>query len=106
MPELTEREALEALNELRSNVVFTQSATWSNVMYPLVAILNAAGFELNENPSDDQVANHLFGYGGGGGFPGHEVKEPGRERNESGYDARVTAKHVREKNEKLKERLS
>jgi len=102
---LTEREALEALNELRSNVIFTQSASWSNMMYPLVAILNATGFELNENPTDDQVANHLFCYGGAGGFPGHEIEEPGRERNEPGYDARRVARQVRERNEKLKERM-
>lgn len=105
MAELTEREALEALNELRSNVICTQRATWSNMMYPLVAILEAAGFELNENPTDDQVANHLFDYGGAGGFPGHEKEEPGRERNEPGYQARVTARTVRERNEKRRAQM-
>lgn len=75
-PTLTEREALEALNQLRSNVVATQSASWSNVAYPLVAILDAAGFHLNEVVTDEQVAEHFDTYGGAGGYPGHPKRRP------------------------------
>lgn len=75
MPELTEHEALVALNQLRSNMVATQQASWSNMCYPIVAILNAAGFELIEEVTEQQAAEHLNCYGGGGGYPGH-LKEP------------------------------
>lgn len=62
------RAVLEELNELRSNVVRTQSATWSNAFYPLVAILDAAGFEL-EDRTVEQCADHMAAYGGAGHTP-------------------------------------
>jgi len=68
-PCLTAEEALKALNELRSNVVGTQNAGWSNTMYPLVAILNAAGYEYVP-PTDEQKEQHFNCYGGAGGYPG------------------------------------
>ena len=71
---LTPGQALNALNELRSNMVATQSAGWSNLAYPLVAILNAAGLEQFES-SDEQQVEHLACYCGAGGFPGH-LREP------------------------------
>lgn len=74
---LTEHEALVALNRLRSNVIATQSASWSNLAYPLVAILNAAGFDLIEDVSVEQQAEHLATYGGAGGYPGHVVDRVG-----------------------------
>lgn len=67
----TLREALEALNALRSNIVGTQSASWSNTVYPLVAILNAAGLEQFD-PSEEQLRQHMGCYGGAGGYPGRE----------------------------------
>jgi hypothetical protein len=71
-PNLTPEQALDALNQLRSNIVATQQASWSNVAYPLVAILNAAGYEQAE-ATDDQKGEHLACYGGAGGYPGHIV---------------------------------
>lgn len=71
-PRITQREALEALNQLRCNIVGTQSATWSNVAYPLVAILDAAGYELHE-PTEEQMHDHLRTYGGAGGYPGKPI---------------------------------
>lgn len=68
-------DALEALNALRSNIVGTQRASWSNVAYPLVAILNAAGLEQFD-PTEEQLRQHLDCYGGAGGYPGHEIREP------------------------------
>lgn len=68
-------EALEALNVLRSNVVATQSATWSNLVYPLVAILNAAGIKQIDS-TEVQQRHHLAAYGGAGGYPGNELREP------------------------------
>jgi hypothetical protein len=38
-------------------------------MYPLVAILNAAGLEQLQ-PTDEQKREHLDCYGGAGGYPG------------------------------------
>lgn len=73
--ELSPNEALEALNALRSNIVGTQRASWSNVAYPLVAILNAAGLEQFD-PSEEQLRQHMDCYGGAGGYPGHELSEP------------------------------
>lgn len=73
---LSPEEALAALNELRSNIVATQTATWSNVAYPLVAILDAAGLERFE-PTAEQREQHLSCYGGAGGYPGNIVN-PGR----------------------------
>jgi len=75
---MTEREALEALNSLRSNIVATQSASWSNAAYPLVAILDAAGFEYVE-PSQEEMAEHFSCYGGAGGYPGNLKAEPSRD---------------------------
>ena len=69
---LTPDEALEAINTLRSNVIGTQSAGWSNTMYPLVAILNDAGFEYIK-PTEEQIRHHLNCYGGAGGYPGNEL---------------------------------
>jgi len=73
---LTPEEALEALNELRSNLIFSQSVSWSNTIYPLVAILNAAGMEYDENRTEEQFAQHVSCYGGAGGYPGHLKAEP------------------------------
>lgn len=72
---LSPNEALEALNTLRSNIVGTQRGSWSNTMYPLVAILNAAGLEQFD-PSEEQLRQHMDCYGGAGGYPGHELSEP------------------------------
>lgn len=72
-PRLTPDEALDALNELRSNVITTQNAGWSNLVYPLVAILNAAGRDVFTS-SDEQIREHLNTYGGAGGYPG-AIKE-------------------------------
>lgn len=69
------KETLEALNALRSNVVGTQRAGWSNTIYPLVAILNAVGFE-QFNPTEEEMRQHLDCYGGAGGYPGHILREP------------------------------
>lgn len=62
--------ALDRVNALRSNVIATQNASWSNQVYPLVAILNDAGYELDRDVSDEQKAEHLACYGGAGGMPG------------------------------------
>lgn len=67
-PKMLAEEALEALNALRSNIIGTQAAGWSNTVYPLVAILNAAGYEFTQ-PTDEQMREHLSCYGGAGGFP-------------------------------------
>jgi hypothetical protein len=61
-------EALTALNALRSNIIGSQSASWSNTVYPLVAILNAAGFEQYE-ATKEQLEQHRACYGGAGGYP-------------------------------------
>lgn len=68
-------DALEALNALRSNVVGTQNAGWSNTIYPFVAILNEAGLEQFD-PSEEQLGEHWRAYGGAGGYPGHPHSEP------------------------------
>lgn len=67
---ITGEDALAALNELRSNVVATQNAGWSNTIYPFVAILNASGQKLFDS-SPRQMREHLSCYGGAGGYPGH-----------------------------------
>lgn len=72
---MTRDEALEALNALRSNVIGTQSASWSNAMYPFVAILNTAGLEQFD-PTEEQMRQHMNCYGGAGGYPGHVLREP------------------------------
>lgn len=66
--------ALLRLNQLRKNVTATQSATWSNAMYPMVAILNDAGFEdsPNRQVSNAQREAHMSAYGGAGKFPESE----------------------------------
>ncbi len=66
---LTSEEALAAINQLRCNVIGTQEAGWSNLVYPLVAILNEAGYEYAA-PSDEAFREHLMAYGGAGGWPG------------------------------------
>lgn len=66
--QLTDREALDLLNRVRSNIIATQSASWSNAAYPLVAILNAAGYELM-GATDGQREEHVGCYGGAGGWP-------------------------------------
>lgn len=83
---MTAEEALMALNELRSNIVGTQSASWSNTMYPLVAILDAAGMEVFDS-SEEQLAQHLSCYGGAGGYPGQLQAEPD-------YNAQITARNM------------
>lgn len=71
---LSRESALAALNALRSNIVATQSASWSNTMYPLVAILNAAGIEMFDS-TDQQMREHMDCYGGAGGYPGNLKRE-------------------------------
>ncbi|HYT45058.1 MAG TPA: hypothetical protein VEP90_22210 [Methylomirabilota bacterium] len=71
---LSNEEALEALNMLRSNIIATQSASWSNTMYPLVAILNEAGIEQLD-ATEEQKLEHKNCYGGAGGYPGHLIKD-------------------------------
>jgi hypothetical protein len=71
---ISPEQALEALNTLRSNIVATQSASWSNFVYPFVAILDATGLEQFE-PTDTQLAEHSSAYGGAGGYPGHTRKD-------------------------------
>lgn len=61
--------ALQKVNRLRSNIIATQSAGWSNTIYPLVAILDAAGFE-REEVDEASKAEHVNAYGGAGGVPG------------------------------------
>ncbi len=41
----TLRNALVAINQIRNQIINTQAFNWSRDMYPLVAILNEAGFE-------------------------------------------------------------
>jgi hypothetical protein len=94
---LSEHEALVALNRLRSNIVGTQNASWSNVAYPLVAILDAAGFELE--PADErQMAEHLDCYGGAGGYPGGLKDEPSP-------NAAMQARNLAEKNRRREVRM-
>lgn len=104
MPELSEHDALVALNQLRCNIVGTQSASWSNVAYPLVAILNDAGFELHE-PTQDQMHEHLSTYGGAGGYPGNPKKSRRHDWNNRLVGARenlvrVTRKYLENPTEK------
>ena len=73
-PRLTPEEALSAINELRCNVIALQNAGWSNTIYPLVAILNAAGFSYTP-PNAAAKQQHLDCYGGAGGYPGADVRE-------------------------------
>lgn len=80
---LSAEEALKAINELRSNVISTQTAGWSTLVYPLVAILDAAGYERFES-NEEQIQQHLETYGGAGGFPGRikNVREERKERQD------------------------
>jgi hypothetical protein len=65
-------DALEELNDLRSNVTATQSASWSNTCYPLVAILNRAGYQDHgADVTQEQMADHMLCYGGAGFTPKH-----------------------------------
>lgn len=57
-PVLSAEEALDRINRMRSNVVMTQRASWSNMLYPLVAILDAAGYEC-EGATDEQRAGKM-----------------------------------------------
>jgi hypothetical protein len=74
MVEASEVERLQTvvdeINQLRSNVIATQNASWSNMMYPLVAILDGADIDLITDVSDEQKRQHLLCYGGAGGTPG------------------------------------
>ncbi len=67
-PSLSQDEALAAINALRCNIIGAQDASWSNMVYPLVAILNAAGF-IYEAPTEADMDEHRACYGGAGGFP-------------------------------------
>lgn len=49
--EVRMREALEKINEVRNSIIGTQSLNWSEHVYPLVAALQAAGFEGMEYPA-------------------------------------------------------
>lgn len=62
------RVAVAKLNRLRSNVIATQNASWSNSLYPLVAILDEAGCEV-QGATDEQREEHLHCYGGAGRTP-------------------------------------
>lgn len=67
-----DRLALERLNELRSRITATQQASWSNALYPMVAILNDAGYvDRRADVTEAEKAEHLNCYGGAGGWPGH-----------------------------------
>jgi hypothetical protein len=89
---LSPDDALAALNTLRSNVIATQNAGWSNTLYPFVAILNAAGCEQFD-PDEQQLAEHYDCYGGAGGYPGNTKDEPS-------HDARLSAKFNESRREK------
>lgn len=71
---ITQLEAMEAINTLRSEVIATQNAGWSSTIYPLVAILNAAGYEQFD-PTKQQIDEYLDCHGGAGGYPGHVLRE-------------------------------
>ena len=73
-PELSPLGLAVALNQLRSNMVATQAASWPNMCYPIVAMLEDTGFRLTE-PSKEQKQEHLDCYGGAGGYPG-KLKRP------------------------------
>jgi hypothetical protein len=42
---ITERQALEGINKIRDSIVGAQNINWSEHIYPLVSLLNRAGFE-------------------------------------------------------------
>lgn len=68
------RAAMEAINTLRSEVIATQSAGWSETIYPLVAILDAAGYKQFD-PTEQQLNEYKDCHGGAGGYPGHVKRE-------------------------------
>lgn len=57
------RAALEKINRIRNIVTGTQSATWSNSVYPMVAALNEAGLEAD--PKALEAAEKGLAYGPG-----------------------------------------
>lgn len=65
---LTADEALTLINQLRSNVIGTQRASWSNQVYPLVAILDAAGYEVH-GITPEAATEHQAAYHGAGHWP-------------------------------------
>lgn len=71
---ITITEAMDAINTLRSEVITTQNAGWSTTIYPLVAILNAAGYEQFD-PTEKQITEYLDCHGGAGGYPGNPLRE-------------------------------
>lgn len=101
--QLSEHDALVALNELRSNIVATQQASWSNTVYPLVAILNAARLQPVE-PTVRQQAEHFDCYGGAGGFPGRALREISDERAMPSYQSANRARLANEKRLALREK--
>lgn len=58
------RSALEAINTIRDRVIRTQRVGWASVVYPLVAVLDEAGFVstvTNEELAQVPVGNRLDG---------------------------------------------
>lgn len=90
--------SMGAINELRSNMVATQQAGWSNFCYPLVAILDAAGFDLNYDVTERQAAEHISCYGGAGGYPGNLKGEPS-------FNATTTARRILSERKALYEKM-
>lgn len=79
---ITITEAMEAINTLRSEVIATQNAGWSTTIYPLVAILNDAGYEQFD-PTAEQIDEYLGCHGGAGGYPGKLKREIRNQRWEN-----------------------
>lgn len=78
---------LDEINQLRSNVTATQSASWSNMLYPLVAILNRAGYvDGSDDVTVERAAAHLTCYGGAGNSPNHLADDLARQ---GGYQRRL-----------------
>lgn len=71
---ITIAEAMHAINTLRSEIVATQNAGWSTTIYPLVAILNAAGY-VQFDPTAEQIDEYLDCHGGAGGYPGNPLRK-------------------------------
>jgi hypothetical protein len=42
---ITEQQALEGINKIRNSIVALQTINWSEHIYPLVSLLNRAGYE-------------------------------------------------------------
>jgi len=53
------REALDKINDVRNSIIGTQSLNWSEHVYPLVAALEAAGFEGMGYPAARQYYGTL-----------------------------------------------